>query len=100
MTEELRASKITIEIPKPTSVPWVHITVNKMFIEDGELIQNEPRFDHISEPLTTVGLNMFTFMDPVLGQEVTVSGYGLAQAITSYVSDEFVKRYGEGKMHG
>ena len=100
MTEELRASKIAIEIPKPDSEPWVHITVNKMFLEDGELVQNEPRFDHISAPLTAIGLNMFSFKDPVTGADVTVSGYGLAQAITAYVSEEFTKKYGEGHMHG
>jgi len=100
MTEKLRASKISIEIPKPDSDPWVHITVNKMFMEDGKLVQNEPRFDHISAPLTAIGLNTFTFIDPVLKSEVTISGYGLAQAITAYVSEEFTKKYGEGHMHG
>ncbi len=97
MTEKLRASKIAIEIPKPDSEPWVHITVNKMFLNDnGEAINNQPRFDHISKPLSSVGTNIYTFMDPIIQKEVTISGYGLASAITSYVKDTIEEKHGEG----
>jgi hypothetical protein len=95
MTEKLRASKIAIEIPKPDSEPWVHITVNKMFYNDsGDLISNVPRFDYISKPLSQIGMDMYTFMDPVLQSNSTVSGYGLAEAITSYVDLVLKDKYG------
>ena len=99
MTEKLRSSKITIEIPKVDSEPWVHVTVNKMFLDDdGEMTNNQPRFDYISKPLSSVGTEIYTFMDPVTQQEVTISGYGLASAITSYVKNTIEEKHGEGSM--
>ena len=89
MTEELRASKITIEIPKVDSDPWVHLTVNKMFYDDNmELVNNVPRFKYLSKPMSEIATNTYAFFDPVLQKEVTISGYGIAMAITSYVDDE------------
>ena len=100
MTEKLRASKITIEIPKVNSEPWVHVTVNKMFLNsNNEVINNQPRFDYISKPLSNVGMNTYQFTDPVTQADINISGYGLAQAITSYVEKSISDKYGEEAMH-
>ncbi len=97
MIEKLRASKITIEIPKPDSEPWVHITVNKMFIDnDGKVVNNVPRFDHISKPLSEIGSEIYKFTDPVTQREENISGYGLAEAITSYVYEAITEKHGDG----
>lgn len=98
MTEIYRASKIAIEIPKRDSEPWVHITINKMFINnDGVLVNTLPRFAYISKPLSEIGMNAYSFTDPVTQQHIEVSGYGLAEAITSYVDVVLAATYGQGK---
>lgn len=96
MTERFRASKIAIEIPKPDSEPWVHITVNKMLLNDnGDIVSSVPRFAYISRPLSQIGMNAYPFVDPVTQQDIEVSGYGLAEAITSYVDKILKDAYGE-----
>ena len=96
MTEKFRASKIAIEIPKPDSEPWVHITVNKMFLnEAGDIVSNVPMFAYISKPLSQIGMNSYLFADPVTQETLEISGYGLAEAITSYVDKVLKEYYGE-----
>lgn len=100
MVYEYRASKITIEIPKPDSEPWVHLAINKLEVDDnGTLINTYPMFAYISKPLSQVGMEMFSFLDPVYQSDVTVSGYGLAKAITSYVEKNIEEKFGEGTFH-
>lgn len=96
MIEEYRASKITIEVPKEHSEPWVHLTINKMFKDDeGNLTNEIPRFDYISKPLSQVATNMYEYLDPIQRQTFNISGYGLAQAITSYVDKHLKEKYAD-----
>lgn len=96
MIEEYRASKIAIEVPKEESEPWVHLTINKMFKDEGGKLINEiPRFGYISKPLSQVAMNSYEFLDPVSKQYNTISGYGLAQAITSYVDKHLKEKYAD-----
>lgn len=95
MTEQYRASKITIEIPKEDSEPWVHLTVNKMYIDaKGNIVNDIPRYDYISKPLSEVAFNEYTLVDPVMGGDITISGYGIANAITAYVDKHIKEKYG------
>ena len=99
MTTKLRASNIAIEVPEPNSDAWVHVTINKVFIDDnGNIINDIPKFDYVSKPLSSIGMNAYPFIDPVTGESIEVSGYGIAQCITSYVERVLADKYGEGSM--
>lgn len=94
MTKWYRAAKIEIEIPKVDSEPWVHLTVNKLEYDDGGALINEiPRFEYISKPMSKIALEVYDYLDPILRERRDISGLGLAQAITSYVDKHLKERY-------
>jgi len=95
MTEHHRASKIIIDIPKEDSEPWVHVTIDLLLKDDNEITQNViPRVAYISKPLSEIASEMYDFNDPILQKDNTLSGYGLAQAISSYVNTRMKEKYG------
>lgn len=100
MKTEYRASTISIEIPKPNSEPWVHVYINKMILDDeGNVLNTFPRDAVVSKRLSEVGMNTYQFIDPVTQKQVDISGYGLAQSITSYVKSLIEEKFGVGSFH-
>jgi len=99
MEPKYRASQIIVENLKHESEPWVHLVINEMLINPDGSINNEiPRMDRISKRLSQIGTNLYTFTDPVTQQKVTISGYGMASAIASYVNSSLEVKYGEGAV--
>jgi len=95
MKTSYRASKIIIENLKQESIPWVHIVLNQVIKDDNGKVTNEiPRYDRISIKMTDVATRMFTFTDPVIGEEHTISGYGIEKIIEQFVIDEVENKYG------
>jgi len=101
MLIKYRASKITIEIPKPQSEPWVHIVINKMEVDEetNNVLNAYPQFEYISNPLSRVGTDILRFGDPVSQELVSISGYGIASALTAYVKQVVNDKYGEDALY-
>lgn len=52
MKTKLRASKISIESPKPNSEVWIHLEIEQVIYDDtGKIINIIPRYDYMSEPI-------------------------------------------------
>ena len=95
MITKIRASKVTIEIPKEGSIPWIHITVQQVLRHDDGTLENIiPRFDYLSYPLNEVGETIYPYQDPFFPPENQISGYGIAGAMTSLVITLLIKEYG------
>lgn len=87
MRIRLRTSKVSIETPKIDSEPWVHITVQQVIEDDnGKILNIIPRYNYISKPLSEIAMDIDTFIDPVLQKENSISGAGMATALTIIIS--------------
>ena len=94
MITKLRASKISIETPKEGATTWVHITVQEVIKDDdGTLLNIIPRYDYISFPLENIGTISYDGVEPLTGEDLSVSGYGIASLITSIVTKTLVEKY-------
>jgi len=95
MITKLRVSKLTLEMPKEDSEVWLHITVQKVIKDDLGVTTNIiPRFDYISKPLSEVYMDVYKYQDIMLGGVFSISGVGIAQALTSAVLDFMQDKYG------
>lgn len=87
MRVRLRTSKMSIEIPKAESEAWIHITVQQVIEDDnGGVLNIVPRYDYISKPLSEIITQITNYPDPVLGTVGSISGGGMASALTILVS--------------
>ncbi len=95
MITKLRASKITLEMPKEDGEVWVHVTIQKVIRNDsGNIINIIPRFESVSTPLRDIAFNSYTFQDLILQKEVDISGYGVASALTVAILKLLQDKYG------
>jgi hypothetical protein len=96
MITKLRASKISIEMPKEDSEVWVHITVQKVYKnkDTGEIINVIPRWEYISFPLKEIGLTPYEYLDMVTNSNHTSTGYGIAAALSVIVTKKMLELYG------
>ena len=95
MITKLRASKITIEMPREDGEVWIHVTVQKVIKDDdGKVLNIIPRFENVSTPLRNIAYNTYTFQDLILGKSVDISGYGVASALTVSILRLLQEKYG------
>ena len=86
MLTKLRAQKITIEIPRRDAEPWVHVTVQRVEMDDDlNELNVVDRWDTFSLRFSEVATNIKTFSDPVLGTGGNISTAGIANALTTAV---------------
>jgi len=94
MITKLRASKISIETPKEGALTWIHITVQQVIKnDDGVIINIIPRYDYISFPLQNIGTNIYEAIEPLNGEKIEASGYGIASLIAEIVTKTLVEKY-------
>jgi len=94
MITKLRASKISIETPKEGALTWIHITVQQVIKDDnGNVINIVPRYDYISFPLQDIGVNIYEAIEPLNGEQLNASGYGIASLIAEIVTETLVNKY-------
>ena len=82
-------------MPKEDSEVWVHITIQKVYKdEDGNTKNIIPRWEYISFPLKNIGLDSYSFNDPITKEAHTNTGYGISSALYAIVIKEMLNKYG------
>lgn len=85
-TTKLRAQHIAIDIPTETAEAWVSAVLQKVIKDDEyKTIQLVDRTDYLHRKFSEFALQMLPFTDPVTQQQITLSGAGLAVAISTFV---------------
>jgi len=73
-----RVEKIVIETPKPGENPFLGVTIQKViFDEEGNVKEIIPRHDIVHTSGDRVAQNIFTYLDPLTRQHITLSGYAI-----------------------
>ena len=90
----LRASKIAIDLLTPESTPWVFVTLQGIDLDaDGNVLAVREKEQYVNRRLDRIATETITFVDPVTGQIHTITGAGLAAAITvmtrAWMADDF-----------
>ncbi len=95
MIEKIRAQQITIDLPTEEGEAWVHIVVQKVFKDEAtyESVQVVDRAGHVYNSISQFATDIHTVTDPVLGQNVTISGAGISELIRSFAHDWFSRKY-------
>lgn len=92
MIEQLRASKITIDLPKPGSEPWVQVIVQKVLRDNTYEVKNIiPRYDRISIPLSSV---VGTSYPVDTNSDSIITGAEIFNAIYTFVVSLMITKHG------
>jgi len=84
--KKLRSQKITIDLPTETSEVWVHAVLQTVFKDtDYRTIQTIDLTGHINRSISQFATQMESVTDPVTGQQVTMSGAGVATLIKQFI---------------
>jgi len=89
-----RTQQIVIDIPNSDSMAWVNVTVQ--FVdkdEDGNVIKLIDRAGFIHKSADKIAAELYTYFDPVLQKEFTVSGAGVYGLIADAVNKWICKKY-------
>ena len=83
MKTQLRMSKISIEIPNLGDEIWVHVTVQEVQWNDDQtkVLNVLPRSEYIHRKASVTATELIEVFDPILKQDIAMSGYGLHLAI-------------------
>ncbi len=94
MRTKLRTQQVIIDMPKEGQDIWLHVTLQKVDKDDdGNTVNVSPRNEQIHKVVSAYQADTFTFFDPVLQKETTISGAGihmaLAEAILGWTAENF-----------
>ncbi len=94
MRTKLRTQQVVIDMPKEGQDIWMHITLQKVDKdEEGNILNVSPRKEQIHRSVSKMATEVYTFFDPVLQKETTISGAGvhmaMAEAILGWTAEEF-----------
>ena len=85
---QFRAQQILIDMPKPESEPWVHITVQRLtLLPDGSYDDVIDRYKVISAPFHEILTRVFVAAVSDGGQVLKVTGADLAASIKAAALD-------------
>lgn len=86
---KLRTQQITLDLPMEDAEVWVRAVLQKVIKDaDYRTIQTVDREGAVNRLFSEFATTRLTIIDPVLGQEITLSGAGLGVAV-----GEFVKQW-------
>ena len=87
MRTQLYARKITIESRYDSDETWIHIVVEKIERDEetGEVKNVQVKGQYIHRQIQDLGTEVFSFADPVLESEGSISGYGIGVVIEKIV---------------
>lgn len=95
MIKRLRTQQVYIDLPTPDSEPWFNLIVQLVEMNDEyKTINVVDRWGQVSERLTKIAWNTYSFTDPVPCLDGEISVVGLGDAITSLGIDLIIKKYG------
>jgi hypothetical protein len=88
MIEKTRAQQIVIDLPTEESATWIRAVLQTVIKNDNyETIQVVDRTAFIHRNLSEIATQTVNITDPVTGANVTLSGIGVALAVTAFVRD-------------
>jgi len=99
MTIKLRTQQIVIDVPRATSEPWVHLTVQRVELDDnGKELNVVDRWGTANRRLSEIALDTVSYFEPVPGLDAnTMTMFALADAIKSAATDWIIEKYGGTK---
>ena len=89
-----------MEIPRLGSEPWIHITVQRLAVVDGEITDVVDRWGSVHKKLSDVALEHHEFSDPVPRPDNTISVAGMAIAIEHVAKDWIADKYSATVVDG
>ncbi len=92
--EQLRFSSIKIESPIKVGEVWVHLEIEKILWEDGEIKEIIPRWGRVSKQASKFQTDIKTFYDPILQKDTVMSGAGVTLGVLSFVLPWVAEKYG------
>ena len=91
-TKKFRASRINLDMPREGDPPWVNVIVQVNIKDaDYQTVQVIDRVGNITRKLEDFAPETVTIDDPVMGQQVTISGAGVALAVSKITKNFMVK---------
>jgi hypothetical protein len=85
-TRKLRAQKIVLDMPREGQPIWVNISIQACIKDNGyNTIQVVDRRYQIARSFDDFAASLITIVDPVTGNEITLSGAALGQGISELV---------------
>lgn len=86
MITKLRAQQITLDLPTENAEVWVQAVLQKVIKNDDyETVQTVDRVSAVHRLFGEFAVSSLTIFDPVIGQEITLSGAGLGIAVSEFV---------------
>ena len=78
----LRLQQVTIDIPRNTSEPFIHLYIQKVILDDdGRDVQTIDRYHQIHKKVTEVLIDTTNVHDLVTGANFDISVAGVSEAI-------------------
>ena len=95
MTVQLRAQQITIDLPRKTSEPWIHIVVQRCELdEEGNELNVVDRWGSIHKKLSDAATEIYPYREFAGVPDGHISVYGTSMAITSIARAWITQKYG------
>jgi len=92
MIEQIRVSKIVIDLPRPENEPWVHLTVQKVLRDDNyEVVNLLTRFDSISLPISVLYPKEYGIPT---SSDTMMYGGEILKGLTAIVLTLLIEKYG------
>lgn len=86
MVKKIRAQQITLELPTEGAEVWVRAVVQAVYKDaDYRTVQTVDRTSALNRRFSEFVLQVETVSDPVTGAQLTISGAGLALAVSAFV---------------
>ena len=86
MPKKIRAQQITLELPTEGAEVWVRAMIQTVYKDSNyQTIQTVDRTASLHRRFSEFALQSETVHDPVTGQTTTLSGAGLALAVSAFV---------------
>lgn len=99
--KKIRSMKITIDLPTESSQVWTQVILQKVIkTEQGVVIQTIDDVERITKPLPAFAMQMINITDPVTQQNITISGAGVAQAITQAILEWMHEKFEGAIING
>ena len=96
MRKILRTQQIVIDLPKPNTEPWMHVTVQYVEMSDDlqTPINTVDRWNQFSVRVAAVAGLVYPLVDPVQPPAGLISNAGIVQNMGLSVIDMIIQRYG------
>ena len=104
MRTQLYARKITIDSPHDSDETWIHVVVEKIERDEvtDKVLNVHVKGEYIHRRLADMGVNIFSFLDPVLSSESSISGYGLGiviqEAVVQWMAEKLNGTIEDGRV--